>query len=354
MGSSHHHHHHSSGLVPAGSHMASMTGGQQMGRGSMSLQVNLLNNTFANPFMNAAGVMCTTTEELVAMTESASGSLVSKSCTPALREGNPTPRYQALPLGSINSMGLPNNGFDFYLAYAAEQHDYGKKPLFLSMSGLSMRENVEMCKRLAAVATEKGVILELNLSCPNVPGKPQVAYDFDAMRQCLTAVSEVYPHSFGVKMPPYFDFAAFDAAAEILNEFPKVQFITCINSIGNGLVIDAETESVVIKPKQGFGGLGGRYVLPTALANINAFYRRCPGKLIFGCGGVYTGEDAFLHVLAGASMVQVGTALQEEGPSIFERLTSELLGVMAKKRYQTLDEFRGKVRTLDGTAESTR
>ncbi|GET87405.1 dihydroorotate dehydrogenase, putative [Leishmania tarentolae] len=314
---------------------------------AMSLQVNILSNRFANPFMNAAGVMCSTTEDLVTMTKSDSGSLVSKSCTPAPRAGNPTPRYRSLPLGSINSMGLPNNGFDFYLDYAAEKHDYSRKPLFLSMSGLSVQENVEMCRRLAAVATEKGVLLELNLSCPNVPGKPQVAYDFDAMREYLTAVSEVYPHSFGVKMPPYFDIAHFDAAAEILNAFPKVQFITCINSIGNGLMIDVETESVMIKPKQGFGGLGGRYILPTALANVNAFYRRCPDKLIFGCGGVYTGEDAFLHVLAGASMVQVGTALYEEGSSIFERLTKELLEVMAKKGYKTLDEFRGKVKTLD-------
>lgn len=313
----------------------------------MSLQVNILNNTFANPFMNAAGVLCSTAEDLVAMTDSASGSLVSKSCTPVLREGNPTPRYQGLQLGSINSMGLPNLGFEFYLKYAAEQHRYEAKPLFLSMSGFSAEENATMCRRLAAVATEKGVILELNLSCPNVPGKPQVAYDFDSMRQYLTAVSEAYPHDFGVKMPPYFDFAHFDMAAAVLNDFPKVKFITCINSVGNGLVIDAESESVVIKPKNGFGGLGGHYVLPTALANVNAFYRRCPGKLVFGCGGVYSGEDAFLHVLAGASMVQIGTALYEEGPAIFARLCAELQVIMEKKGYKTLDDFRGKVKTLD-------
>ncbi|KPI84713.1 dihydroorotate dehydrogenase (fumarate) (DHODH) [Leptomonas seymouri] len=313
----------------------------------MSLQLNVLNNTFANPFMNAAGVMCSTIEELLSMTESSSGSLVTKSCTPLMREGNPTPRYKGLLLGSINSMGLPNKGFDYYLDYASKQHRYDAKPLFLSMSGFSAEENAQMCQRLAAVAAEKGVILELNLSCPNVPGKPQVAYDFDSMRGYLAAVSEAYPHPFGVKMPPYFDIAHFDMAASILNEFPKVKFITCINSVGNGLVIDPESEAVVIKPKQGFGGLGGRYVLPTALANVNAFYRRCPEKLVFGCGGVYTGEDAFLHILAGASMVQIGTALHEEGAAIFDRLCTELRQIMEKKGYKTLDDFRGKVKTLD-------
>ncbi|KAH9584161.1 Dihydroorotate dehydrogenase domain [Trypanosoma melophagium] len=313
----------------------------------MSLKLNILGHEFANPLMNAAGVLCSTIDDLQCMTASASGSLVSKSCTPAHRDGNPEPRYCGLPLGSINSMGLPNLGFDFYLKYASEQHDYSRKPLFLSMSGLSAEENAAMSRRLAPVAKEKGVVLELNLSCPNVPGKPQVAYDFDTMRVYLKEVSEAYGMPFGVKMSPYFDIAHFDMAAAVLNEFPLVKFITCVNSIGNGLVIDPATETVVIKPKQGFGGVGGKYILPTALANVNAFYRRCPDKLVFGCGGVYTGEDVFLHILAGASMVQVGTALHEEGPAIFDRLAKELQEIMKKKGYKTLDEFRGGVKTIE-------
>lgn len=313
----------------------------------MSLKVSFLSFEFANPFMNAAGVLCSTEEDLRSMTSSTSGSLVSKSCTSAQRSGNPEPRYKALPLGSINSMGLPNMGFDFYLHYAKELHDYTRKPLFFSISGLSVEENVAMVTRLAPVARERSVLLELNLSCPNVPGKPQVAYDFAAMRTYLEKVSAAYGLPFAVKMPPYFDMAHFDMAAAVLNDFPLAKILTCVNSIGNGLVIDAESELVLIKPKQGFGGIGGKYILPTALANVNAFYRRCPDKLIFGCGGVYSGEDAFMHILAGATMVQVGTALHEEGPAIFTRLQSELLEIMAKKGYKTLDEFRGRVKTID-------
>lgn len=307
----------------------------------------MLHATFANPFMNAAGVCCSTRDDLLALAASTSGTMVTKSCTPAPRSGNPEPRYAPLPLGSINSMGLPNLGFDFYAAYATDDHNYAGKPLFVSLSGFSAEENAAMATRLAEIAATRQVILELNLSCPNVPGKPQVAYDFEAMRRYLAAVSAVYPQPFGVKMPPYFDIAHFDMAAAVLNDFAQVAFVTCINSIGNGLVIDAATETVAIKPKDGFGGLGGRYVLPTALANVNAFYRRCPSKRVIGCGGVYTGEDAFLHILAGASLVQVGTALHEEGPSIFSRLSAELLALMETKGYRTLDAFRGKVKTID-------
>src|SRR3712207_6983595 len=57
----------------------------------------------------------------------------------------------------------------------------------------------------------------------------------------------------------------FDQAAAIFNQYP-LAFVNCVNSIGNGLVID--DEQVVIKPKNGFGGIGGDYIKPTALANV--------------------------------------------------------------------------------------
>lgn len=308
------------------------------------LSVELLGHRFTNPLMNAAGVLCSTAEDLERMCASKSGTLVTKSCTTEFREGNPEPRYFATKIGTINSMGLPNLGFEFYMNFAKA---HTGKPLFVSVSGMSMDDNVEMARKLSPVAVEKCVLMELNLSCPNVPGKAQVGYEFDTMTKYLTRISEVYDAPFGIKLPPYFDIAHFDQAAEIFNKFPKVRFLTCVNSLGNGLVIDTEKESVVIKPKQGFGGLGGQYILPTALANVNAFHRRCPDKIIIGCGGVFSGEEVFMHLLAGASLVQVGSALHEEGPAIFERLISELSEIMSKKGYKSIDEFRGKLKTIE-------
>jgi len=73
-----------------------------------------------------------------------------------------------------------------------------------------------------------------------------------------------------------------------------------------------EDESVVIRPKNGFGGIGGEYIKPTALANVHAFYQRLnPEIQIVGTGGVLTGRDAFEHILCGASMVQIGTTLHK-------------------------------------------
>lgn len=308
-----------------------------------TLTTTFLGHQVSNPFLNAAGVLCRTPEDLLQLASSVSGSMITKSCTVEPREGNPEPRYAAAPYGSINSMGLPNLGFEFYKQFAVEHRG---KLLFISVSGMSMDENVKMAKDLLPVAKETGCIMELNLSCPNVPGKPQVGYDFTTMREYLQRVSSVYDAPFGVKLPPYFDIAHFDQAAAIFNEIPQVAFLTCVNSLGNGLVIDVDTETVAIKPKDGFGGLGGRYILPTALANVNAFYRRCPTKLVVGCGGVYSANEAFQHILAGASLVQVGTALHEEGPQIFQRVVDEFALLMRAKGYNTIDDFKGKLKTL--------
>ncbi|MDQ7988365.1 MAG: dihydroorotate oxidase [Candidatus Dactylopiibacterium sp.] len=307
------------------------------------LSASLLGIEFANPLLNASGVHCRYHDELDALFQSAAGSLVTKSCTLAPRTGNPEPRYAATPLGSINSMGLPNEGYPYYLDYA-QRHDHAAKPLFMSVAGLTLDDNMQMLAAIREAA--RPVIVELNLSCPNVPGKPQIAYDFEAMDRMLEAASRVYAQPFGVKMPPYFDIAHFDEAAAVLNRYPLVAFVTCINSIGNALVIDIEHESVVIRPKDGFGGIGGDYVLPTALANVNAFHRRCPAKEIIGCGGVKSGAEVFMHLLAGASLVQVGTALQEEGPGIFARLNAELAELLARKGYANPQAARGKLRTL--------
>ncbi|EMF0621115.1 dihydroorotate oxidase [Enterococcus hirae] len=310
----------------------------------MTLETTFFNHTFANPFMNASGVHCMTTTELVELEQSNAGAFITKSCTLNERAGNPEPRYFDVPLGSINSMGLPNRGFDYYLDYALNYEKQQTQPLFFSIAGMSAAENLEMLTMIEK--SDFQGITELNLSCPNVPGKPQLAYDFEATEDLLQQVFARFTKPLGIKLPPYFDLAHFDQMAEILNQFP-LTYVNSINSIGNGLYIDPQKEAVVIKPKEGFGGLGGEYVKPTALANVRAFYTRLKPEIkIIGTGGIRNGQDAFEHLLCGATMLQIGTELQKEGPKIFDRITKELEQIMTEKGYRTIDEFRGKLKMI--------
>ncbi|AXQ78248.1 dihydroorotate oxidase [Streptococcus chenjunshii] len=307
----------------------------------VSVQTTIGEFHFDNCLMNAAGVYCMTREELAAIEQSEAGSFVTKTGTFKERKGNPEPRYADTALGSINSMGLPNHGYRYYLDYVTElQEQPGSKPHFLSLVGLSPDETHKILKDVQA-SDYRGLV-ELNLSCPNVPGKPQIAYDFETTEQILKEVFTYYKKPLGIKLPPYFDIVHFDQAAHIFNQFP-LTFVNCINSIGNGLII--EDEHVLIKPKNGFGGIGGDYVKPTALANVHAFYQRLkPSIQIIGTGGVKSGRDAFEHILCGASMVQLGTVLHQEGPEVFGRITAELKAIMTAKGYKNVADFRGKLR----------
>ena len=308
-----------------------------------SLRTQIAGFSFDNCLMNAAGVACMTVEELEEVRQSAAGSFVTKTATLEARAGNPEPRYRDVPLGSINSMGLPNQGIDYYLDYLLSlQESQPEQTFFLSLVGMSPDETHTLLKKVQNSGF-KG-ITELNLSCPNVPGKPQIAYDFETTERILGEAFSYFDKPLGIKLPPYFDIVHFDQAAEVFNRHP-LKFVNCVNSIGNGMYI--EDESVVIRPKNGFGGIGGEYIKPTALANVHAFYQRLnPSIQIIGTGGVYTGRDAFEHILCGASMVQIGTALHQQGVEVFERVSLGLKAIMAKKGYEKLEDFKGKLKYL--------
>jgi dihydroorotate dehydrogenase (fumarate) len=84
-----------------------------------------------------------------------------------------------------------------------------------------------------------------------------------------------------------------------------------------------------------------------ALANVRAFYRLFDGKMpIIGTGGIVEGIDVFEHVLCGASAVQIGTVLVEEGLEVFGRLEAELTAVLARKGYRSILECRGRLKEL--------
>jgi len=297
---------------------------------------------FPSCVMNAAGALCVTRDELVALGKSRAGAIVTKSMTVEARQGNPEPRYFGFPGGSINSMGLPNLGYRAYAELIPELKTFGK-PVIASVAGLCEDDFPTIAATINAAQPD---LIEVNLSCPNIPGKPQIGYDPEASERLLLRVRRVITVPMGVKLPPYFDPAHYEVMANVIGRC-GVDFLNMINSVGNGVVVDPERETVVIKPKGGFGGLGGRIIKPVALANVRAFYKLFQGRIpIIGTGGIVDGVDAFEHFLCGASAVQVGTVLVEEGLDVFSRLEAELAAILARKGYRSVAECRGKLNEL--------
>lgn len=308
----------------------------------MDLSTTIAGIKFPSCFMNASGALCVTREELMALGRSRAGAIVTKSMTIEARQGNPAPRYYGFPGGSINSMGLPNLGYKAYAELIPELKQLGK-PVIASVAGLCEDDFPTIARVINEAQPD---LIEVNLSCPNIPGKPQIGYDAEASERLMRRVRKVITVPMGVKLPPYFDPAHHKLMGDVIGRC-GVDFLNLINSVGNGLVVDPETETVVIKPKGGFGGLGGTIIKPVALANVRAFWKHFEGRMpIIGTGGVMNGGDAFEHVLCGASAVQIGTALVEEGVEVFARLEQELAACLEKKGYKSVADCRGKLKEL--------
>ena len=265
---------------------------------------------------NASGPRTGSSAALAKISASKAGAVLAKSATVDSQKGNPLPRtwhHEAnetnglQSIASMNSEGLPNSGIDYYISPNTIEESVGNrkdaKPYFVSISGKTLSDNLDMLNRIYTASTLGGGSskidgVELNLACPNVIGKPIIAYDFDQMEDVLSQVSGLSMFSgpkkmpLGIKMPPYFDGPHFERAASVLNKYKSIiSYVASINTIGNALAIDIAAEMPVIKSKGGFAGLSGKAVKYTALANVKKMRELLVDSIdVVGVGGVFTGE----------------------------------------------------------------
>lgn len=294
--------------------------------------------------MNASGPWSTYDHELWPLAHSRVGAVVMKSTTFAPRSGNAEPRlFMDRRAGtSINANGLCNLGYEAHAEQAARLKAETGKKVIASVAALELSQFAPMARRLGAVADA----LEINLSCPNVGGKPQVAFDFEASARVLGEVRAATDCDLWVKLPPYQDRRLVAQMAEVLAS-AGVQAAVCVNS-PSGLDVELETESTRIHPNDGMGGAGGRDILRIARWNVRQFWLALHerGIDVVGVGGIATGEDALTHVLCGAAAVQLGTSYLIEGPGVFARVEGELQAALARRGARTLQEKVGVLRVL--------
>ena len=130
--------------------------------------------------------------------------------------GDPKPRYYDNDLGSINSMGLPNKGYKFYIEMAKKII----KPYFISVNGLTLNDTKTIIRDIL-IHNSLGANLiegiEINLSCPNIIGKGQLAYDLEKMDLYLKEIFQIYNENvnpnniinIGIKLPPILTYTGF-------------------------------------------------------------------------------------------------------------------------------------------------
>lgn len=308
------------------------------------------------PITNASGPNSVTREELERLAQSATGAVITKSMTHCPRTGNPEPRLRSHldnEIGSLNSMGLPNLGYHEYAKIIPQLKERYHKPVIASVASARCSHNldpIEQYREIAVTLERAGAnALELNLSCPNLEEIP-IAMDPASVRHVLKAVTQEVKIPIGVKLSPYNNTPKlFDEIARILLDF-QIAYVATINSEPLTLDIDLKTRTKVIRPNDGFGGLGGPAVLPIALAEVHRFYKffqkhKAP-IAVWGVGGIVRTEDAIKHFLAGASVVQIGTLYLWGGPEAFARLWAGIQEWLHTNGYNSVEELVGTVRDL--------
>lgn len=295
----------------------------------VSLCTNLSTINLTTCITNASGCYSSTHSQLNVLPTSI---VVSKSGTLIPRSGNDFPRFHTEILGSINSMGLPNEGYEYYAQYQTS------KSYIQSIYPFNIDE---LTKILLTLNNNNIKIVELNVSCPNVLSSEY----FEKCESYFDTLSQMRLDNIivGAKMMPLFNMSHYHVMSDLLLK-SNIKFITCCNSIPNGLMINYETETACIKPNDGLGGISGSYLKPISLANVYNFHKILQDKVdIVGCGGIKSGIDAFEYILCGAKLVQVGTQLINEGPSCLDRISNELRIIMGTKKYSSLNDFRGNL-----------
>jgi len=281
------------------------------------------NIIFQNPIVLAAGTAGYGEELSGVMRLDALGGFVTKAVSLEPRAGAPAPRVAEFDGGMINAVGLANPGLEAvrrqHLPWLAS-HLPGVRKI-INVVGSTVDEYLAVVsgldEGLEAGLSAAADALELNVSCPNVrAGGLEFGADPVALAAVVGGARKRTSRPLIVKLSP--TLTNIGDAARIAAD-AGADGISVVNTIP-GLVVDVERR----RPALGFGtgGVSGRAILPVGvLATWKV--RRAVTLPIFGVGGVASGEDALQYVLAGASLVGVGTAALKD-PSAPERIVGEL------------------------------
>ena len=247
------------------------------------------------------------------------------------REGNAKPRMWRYPERSlVNSMGLPNRGARENIANLM-QRPANMSPIIVSISGLSIEEFVECYRQMEPWVDA----IELNISTPNTVGV-RIFQEPDVLTRLLRMIKEIRTPNkpIWVKLPPYFD----DKEREKVHELIDV----CANAAVTGLT--AINTKLVSEPRAsiGTGGLSGPPIFRDMLRIVADIHDYTEGRIpINACGGISSGLDAWKAFEAGASSVQLYTALVYHGPGIVSRINRQLLRLLTESNLDSLSEIIG-------------
>lgn len=311
---------------------------------NVSLEVSLGPLTLRNPVLAASGAFGYGDEYRDFVDNARIGGFVTKSVTPLPRRGNPHPRVAETPSGMLNSIGLENAGIDHFLTH--EWPTLREEPcvVILSLAAFEAESYARLCAKAAAAGGVRAI--ELNLSCPNVEeGGRTFGADPRAVERILHLCRAETDAFLIAKLTPNVDPVPIAQGAEA----GGADGLSLINTL---LAMSIDVERRCPHLAMGTGGLSGPAVKPVAVAMTHKVCRatRLP---VIGLGGIAGWRDAIEFLLAGATAVQVGTALFAN-PNVLHEIVDGMADYCARHGYATVREVIGALEGGDVLAEAKR
>ncbi|EKD78321.1 MAG: dihydroorotate dehydrogenase 2 [uncultured bacterium] len=309
-----------------------------------SLQQTIAGITFRNPIGLSAGF--DKNAELVPTLEAVGfgfvevGSITAQPCT-----GNPLPRLWRLPKSNsiVVHIGLANRGAE---AIASKlEHQSSVLPVGISIAKTNCQETVDQSAGIADYCATAvrfrsiGQYDTLNVSCPNAFGG-EPFHDPAALNALLTAYRQLnLTKPVFVKLSPDLDFTLVDLLVRIMLQH-RVTGVICGN-----LTKDRSNPAIVDATVPASGGLSGKPTRERSLALIRHVYQTAGQHLvIIGVGGVFSAEDAYADIRAGASLVQLITGMIYRGPQLIGEINRGVVRLLQRDGYSNISQAIGRDR----------
>jgi dihydroorotate dehydrogenase (NAD+) catalytic subunit len=298
---------------------------------SRRLATEIAGLKLANPTILAAGILGLTGSSLRSVVEAGAGAVVTKSLGLRPREGYLNPTVVQVDCGLLNAMGLPNPGVRHFGEEIKEVKET-EVPVIVSIYGFSSEEFAKVAEMAVDVGADA---LELNVSCPHVEETgAEIGSDLELVTEVVRKVRNKVDKPVFVKLTP--NVAKMVEVAKAAVE-AGADAITAINTV-RAMAIEIETTRPLLANK--IGGLSGPAIKPIAVRCVYEIYREIDVPVI-GCGGITDWRDAVEFMLAGASAVQIGTAIAFKGLRVFKSVTRGIDAYVRKKGFGSVNDIVG-------------
>lgn len=299
------------------------------------LRVTYCAVTFPNPLILPSGIAQEIPADHERAIKAGAGGITTKSLTIEPREGNPLPRVAKYEQGFLNSVGLRGPGIEKGKTLIEDFLKSSPVPVIVSVFATNVKDFVRFARALCPL---NPALFELNLSCPNVDddmGKP-LGLGWESSAAAVSAVKKIAGKvPVLAKLTPNVPNLAEVARA---CEDAGADGIVAINTVGPGMLIDITRRKPILGAKR--GGVSGPAIKPIAVRCVYDIYEAVKIPII-GMGGVASWEDTVEMMMAGATLVGVGSATYLKGYGVYEEIKHGLQGYMEKEGIKSLKELVG-------------